>query len=194
MINLLAEAVQAALRTGKYSADCVYGPRPVTFETYPHGLLVFERSREASDTFGPPRGTKQQNPRYVAVRNVAATLSIYACAEHLEGARIEDHEGECEDLIDQAFVAMGDWGKAVLRSDPTVTEARYLSAAERNDEQVWPGVVYRMKFTFPRAVVEQSKSGEIRPTGQAASVANRTEVKYPLRPDDPPAIGCETPE
>lgn len=194
MINLLAESVQEALRVGDYPVDCVYGPLPVTYERYPHGLLVFERARDASDTFAAPMGTRNQNPLYRAARTVAAQLLIYACAEQLEGARIEDHEGECEDLVDQTYIAIEEWAKLITHAGPTIVEARYLSAAERNDEQVWPGVVYRVKFSVLRAVVKQSKSGEIRPTGKAAAVANRTEVKYPLRPNDPPAIGCGTPE
>jgi hypothetical protein len=195
LIYEVSLAVEKKLRALGYPVDSHYGPAPgVTAEGYPHGLLVFDRPTDASDQLAPAMGTRNQNPLYRGVRAVAATVLIYAKAEQLEGARIQDHQDACEDLIDQVLIALDEWCSENKRgAAPALSEMRYMSAEERGSEETWPGVVYRIRFSVNRAVVKLTSTGDARPVGRAAGVANRTDVRYTGH-KDPPVTGCETTE
>lgn len=196
MISLLAQGVAAKLKAQKYPATVAYGPAFATPENYPSGLIQIERDPQASDVWGPPQGSRH-NPSYRGVRRVAARATFYL-QESLDGALIEEHEGLCEAYVDAFLIAVSEWCSEQQRgSDPfQIGSMRYLTKEERSQEQVWPGVAYRIQFAITRAVVKQSFDGLIRPVfaiggdGQRV-IVNRTDVSYAGNTEDPPAVNCD---
>lgn len=195
MISLLAQGLAESLALQRYPAHVVYGPHftPAP-ENYPTGLIQIERDPTASDAIEPPQGSRQ-NPVYKAVRLVAARATLYV-QETLDGARIEDHEDLCEAYVDAFLIAVAEWCSKFERgSNPfRVGSMRYLTAEERNREQVWPGVAYRIQFTINRPVMKVAFDGltrEVFPmTGDRRIIANRTDVRYAANTTDPPAVNC----
>lgn len=195
MIPQFALGVAEALALQKYPAHVVYGPGLVVQpDNYPTGLIHIERDPAASDALGPPQGSRQV-PIYKGVRLVAARATLYM-QETLDGARIEDHEDLCEAYVDAFLIAALEWCSRLERgSNPLhVGGMRYLTAAERNHEQVWPGVAYRIQFAINRAVMKVSFDGLTRQvssmTGDRRIVANRTDVRYAANTTDPPDVNC----
>lgn len=195
MISLFAQGIAEALAAQKYPAQIEYGPGVTPQpENYPHGLIRIERDPTASDGLTAPQGSRQV-PQYKAMRLVAARATLYI-QETLDGARLEDHEDLCEAYVDAFIVAAGEWCSAAERgSNPfRVGGMSYLTAEERNREQVWPGVAYRIQFTVNRAVMKVAFDGFTRSTfpmtGDRRIIANRTDVRYAANSTDPPAVNC----
>lgn len=167
----------------------VYGPTPTDIDGYHDSLIVIERDRNASDTIRAVQGV-QRNARKMRVRDLAAQLRIYARST-VPSAHIGNHERECEKIVDALIVALEEWGTAGRAGNIPITEAKYLSAAEREDVEVWPGVVYSLKFFVPRSVQKRDYAGQARPEGGPAKFASRTEVSSTTSPNAPPAVGCD---
>lgn len=194
-IFLLSQAVAAKLTAQKYPAQVVYGSGFAQPENYPNGLIRIERDSNASDVFGPPQGSRH-NPTYRGVRRFAARATFYL-QEALDGATQEEHEGLCEAYVDAFLVAVSEWCSEQQRgSDPfQLGGMRYLTAEERNKEQVWPGVAYRVQFSILHAVMKVDFQGQIRPAfamiGDRRIIVNRTDVSYAGQTEDPPAVNCD---
>ncbi len=190
MISLLAQGVAELLALQRYPAVVTYGPDVTPQPSfYPTGLIQIERDSDASDALEAPQGSRQL-PQYKALRLVAARATLYI-QETLEGARREDHEDLCEAYVDALLVAISDWCSKNERGSNAfrLGTMRYLKAEEQNNEQVWPGVAYRIQFTINRPVMKVSFDGLARQvfpmTGDRRIVANRTEVRYAV--EDPAA-------
>lgn len=195
MISLLALGVAESLALQKYPAVVTYGPHFAPAPAnYPTGLIQIERDPTASDTLGPPQGSRQI-PQYKALRLVAARATLYI-RETLDGARVEDHEDLCEAYVDAFLVAVAEWCSVNERgSNPFhVGAMRYLTAEERNHEQVWPGVAYRIQFAINRPVMKVAFDGFTRSVfpmnGDRRIIANRTDVQYAANTTDPPSVNC----
>lgn len=160
MIYELARDVGLSLEARKFPVRVVYGPERTAREGY-DPVIVIERDRAGSDSLEPAHGF-QRNPRKVMTRMRAVRATIYA-ASPLPGAMIQDHERECEKLVDALLVAIHEWQTAERAGVLAVTEARYMSASERNDVETWPGVVYVLRFRVPFAVQKLTYLGTPRP-------------------------------
>lgn len=176
MIYTMHRDIAAILAARKFPVRVIYGPERTVRESY-DPTIVIERDRNGSDRVTAPVG-QQTNPRKYAMRSLAVSATIYTVST-LPGAMIQDHERECEKLIDAFIVALYEWQASARAGAVAIGEARYLSAADRNDVETWPGVAYRLRFTVPRAVQALTYQGEARPTGQAAGVSNSTLVSAP---------------
>ena len=189
-LHMMAEAVALKLAQQHYPAHVQYGPVVAQPANYPSGLIQIERDDTASDGLEPTQGARS-NPVYRGVRRMAGRVLIYA-QETREGAQLEEHQTLCEQYVDAFLVAVSEWCVETERgNDPLrVTSARYLTPTERNHEVVWPGVVYRIQFSIPRAVLKLSFEGAARPAAPFPSVVNRTDVKYPGTNETPPDANC----
>lgn len=166
----------------------VYGPTPTDLLNYPDSLVVIERDRNASDTIRAVQGV-QRNARKMRVRDLVAQIRIYARST-VPSAHIGNHERECEKIVDAVIIALEEWGTAGRAGNIPITEAKYLSAEERQDVEIWPGVVYSIKFAVPRSVQKRDYAGQARPEGGPAKFASRTEVTSTTSPDAAPETGC----
>lgn len=176
----------------KFPLKVHYGPERTHREGYPENVVIFERDREASDSLTTARGI-QRNPRKMRTRGLQSVVTLYV-RNSRAGARVEDHETLCEKFVDAVLVALEHWATATGAIDIPITESRYLSADERlaaarehapgveaQKIEQWPGAVYRIKFTVPRALLDLNYGGEGLPTGTLAvpGIESRTDAYGP---------------
>lgn len=171
MIYTLARDVGAKLLARKFPVRVAYGPERLQREGY-DPVIVIERDRGGSDRIGPAVGV-QRNARKRMVRMLAVRATIYAVST-LPGAMIHDHERDCERLIDALLVALDEWQAAERAGALEISEARYLAAADRNDVETWPGVVYVIRFFVRRAVYALTYEGDAKPEAAAPGFMNAT--------------------
>lgn len=182
--------LQAAFTKRKFPTAFVYGPPRFVIDTAQDHWLVIERDRDgAADQMKPVNGI-QQNPRRLANRELAAKATIYA-RSNVDGARVNDHEAECEQIVDAFVTAFSVWGTENLARlggvSPFLQEMRYLKAAEFHPEaEVWSGVAYVIRFRVARGVIVRDYESQAQPTGTAAGVENVIEVRR--NSDDPPEL------
>ena len=188
MIYELTQELQARFTAKLFPTAFEYGPRRMTVETYHDHLVIIERDREAVDQLAPANG-HQTNPRRLCNRACSVKATIYA-QSRLDGARINEHEFECEQIVDAFIVSLNEWGteaKARLGDvTPTITEARYLKLSEFQEGESWPGVVYVLKFRVMRGVCKRNYELQARPVGAAAHVGGTVEVRQ--NADDDPIV------
>ena len=181
MIADITIALQAAFTARKFPTIFSYGTLRFSVDTFCDHLVIIERDRDGNaDNMAPVNGT-QQNPRRMANRSLAAKATIYA-QSRLDGARPEEHEAECEQIVDGLITSLADWGTANLARlggiGPSLGEMRYLKPSEFHPEaETWPGVVYVLRFRVNRSVIVRDYEGAARPTGTAAHVGNTIEVR-----------------
>jgi hypothetical protein len=171
--------LQAKLTAQAFPTLLEYGPRRLAVEAWHDHLVIVERDRENADLLAPVNG-QQTNPRRYCNRRQAVKFTIYA-RSNLDSARVNEHEAECEQIVDALIVAIAEWGteaRARLGSvDPTITEARYLKLAEFPEQEAWPGVVYVIRLRIDRGVYKKTYEGAARPTGHASHVGGELEVR-----------------
>lgn len=185
MIYTMAREVDERLRTRKYPVHIEYGPAPL--ERYGYAsCITIERDSTTGDTLGPPPGTRQ-NPDVRAVRGVGVVAFVYV-ASTLPGARRNEHEYECDRIVDALVAELLMWGVEAKAGAFTFTEARYLTAEERSGERTWPGVAYVLRFKVPRAVKVVDYTGQARPTGTPGGVQNEVHVVRNASNDPPEVI------
>lgn len=198
MIYELSRDLEAMLRARSYPYRVHYGPniaQQAQRQSHDPRIIV-ERARGQSDTVRAPQGNRP-NARAKYVRELAAQITIYAKSS-LPGARVSDHERECERIIDAVIVALYNWGAEGRAGAIGYTSAQYLTAADRDDVESWPGVVYVLQISVPRGVSELTYTreasgtpGEARPEAEVSAVQNQTRVRmHPATEDDDPEIGC----
>jgi hypothetical protein len=163
VIYSMARDIDARLAARKFPVRVIYGPERTVREGY-DPIIVIERDRGAADSVEAPKGS-QTNPRKYAQRVLAVSATIYMCSR-LPGAMIQDHERECEKLIDAFIVALLEWQTSERAGSILINAGRYLTAADRADVETWPGVVYSISFAVPRAVFALTYQGEARPEAE----------------------------
>ena len=181
---LLMRDVAAKMRARSYPVHFEYGPDAVAREG--RGLqIVVERDREQGDGLGPPVGT-QGNPNVARKRMLGCVARVYVKSSK-PNATVWDHEELCDHVVDALLFALYEWGAEARAGDLPVRESRYLGASELKHEERWAGLVYQIRFQVPRGLRGVTFESQAKPTGEAASVASRTDVSGPGGDDD---TGC----
>lgn len=181
---LLMRDVAVKMRARGYPVRFEYGPDAVAREGR-EIVIVVERDREQGDGFVPPVGT-QRNPDVIRKRLLGCVARVYAKSSK-PNATIWDHEELCDHIADAFFFALYEWGAEARAGDLPIRESRYLAASELRNEERWAGAVYQIRYQVPRGLRGVTYEGDARPTGEAASVASRTDVSGPGAEDD---TGC----
>ena len=163
-----------AMQSRGYPVRFEYGPTRAEATGVFDGLIIVERDHEQTDAIRPAQGSAQ-NPHKRLIRELACKARIYARSP-LSGARVNEHEADCERYVDGFTVALEEWGAASRAGYVPITEARYLRGAEREDPEVWPGLVYLLRFRISRGVSAVDYAGAARPVAAPTAVANRTRV------------------
>ena len=123
MIYELSRAVDAKLQTRKFPVRVVYGTRRLKQEQFVDSVICFARDHDLGDEIRAPQGAKR-NPRRRAVRDLGVEIKFYVRAS-VPGTREEDHEFDCEQVVD-ALVC------AILRGDSSlITFPRGVSRRTR---------------------------------------------------------------
>lgn len=182
--------IAAIFAARKFPTSFIYGPPRFAIDTVQDHWLIVERDRDGTaDLLKPANGT-QQNPRRLCNRELAAKATIYA-RSNVDGARLNEHEAECEQLVDAFVTAFSVWGAEHIARlggvSPAIQEMRYLKAAEFHPEaETWPGVVYVIRFRISRAVCIVDYESQAQATGVPTDVQNVIEVRR--NADDPPEL------
>lgn len=193
MIYALSKSLEQWLRTQGFPLRVVYGPERVTRQAPGAELVVvLERDREQGERFERPKGARHVH----AMRMLGTRARIYARSP-FAGARTQDHERLCDQVVDAVFVGVKVWINSVTGiSEPSFTEARYLRAEELEQEgEQWPGVVYQMRFSVPRGVVVAkyradgaAAPGAGLPTGTVGDTRNTVEIRRTTDDESGPEI------
>jgi hypothetical protein len=174
MIYRMMREIEADLQARKYPLVFVYNPANPRQTYGRRGVVEVERDTERGETFNPVVGVGT-NPRRMGTRLLGVKWTIYA-QSGLDGAMRNDHENECDLYVDAIQIALAEWGKVSGAGYIEVTEARYLSAAERDGADLTSDVAYLLRFAVPRGVVKKTYEGQARPSAAVSTAANGTLV------------------
>jgi hypothetical protein len=169
MLYSVSQIVATELALRGCPLRVVYGPERFSDVGFTDARIVFERPRESGDVVGPPRSSKGNPPRR-AERGIAGVVRVYAHST-VDGARVQDHEGQAEQAVDLLIVALQ---IAAARSVTTLSigAGGYLSAQalEVDGLEAWPGVVYELAITVQRAVFDRTWAGDAKSTTDTYSM------------------------
>jgi len=180
MIHSMSLDLEEKLRSRGFPLRVRYGPERVSREGY-KTVIVMARDHESGDSIGAPKGN-QRNPRYRFARRLGCVAEIFA-ASTKPGAAVHDHEGLCDAITDAFLVALYEWGAEAKVGNIDITSSKYLTKAERNDIERWPGLVYQVRFNVARGVYQLDFEGGAQLEGSYTKVANETNTFDPFNPD-----------
>lgn len=137
----------------------VYGPESLGQSTLVQSHIVIERDRAAGDVWNAAHAP-MRNPRQIFSRSIGAVCRIFARSS-LAGARNQDHERVADMLADQVMIAL----REIIIARKTlwqVTSSKLLTRDEmaERDLQTWAGVVYEIRFSADRGVLDTDYAGE----------------------------------
>lgn len=157
MIYRMSCDLEANLRARKFPVHISYGKERMLRGGWYSASIVIERDASRSDKVGATLG-QQRNPRAVYMRSLAVKALVFA-KSNVDGARLSEHEHECETIVDGLVSALYEWATAARAGEVTWGECRYLSAEERDDIEGWPGVVYMLRFHIDRRITTKNYEG-----------------------------------
>jgi hypothetical protein len=174
MIYRMATDLEGRLHARKFPLRVYYGPERLTREMGRSLVILIRRDREQGDTARAVVGANR-NPRAVGVRDLGVIADVYAAA-NVAGARANEHEHLCDAVVDALLCALYEWGTASGAGAIPVTESRFLTDAEREGEEVCPGMVYRLRFRVPRAIKVRDYEGNALPESAPSGLSTHTRV------------------
>jgi len=186
MIFQMSRDIAETLAARGFPFRIQYGPERAERGGYTN-IITMGRDRSGGDQVGNTESNKR-NPQSQAVRRIGVVARVYAVSE-LSGARINNHENLCDQVVDALVIEILKWGVAAQVGRPAFTSSRYLTAEERNLEETWPGVVYELRFSVPRGIRDITFAKEARPESGSniTGISNQTQVTGPEGDD---AVGC----
>ena len=185
MIYRMSRDVGTALQARGYPITVTYGPEPVdgTGVSPRSHSLEFSRDTAAGDAVRAPQGGRHVNQALVAVRDIGVRV-ILRVRSSLSGARLSEHENECDKLVDALISALIEWCKeAKTGADPAWRESRYLSPEELGGAEQTAGTAYMLRFTIPRGVTVRRYDGVQPDTGSPTGTESTVRV---VKPGTPP--------
>lgn len=185
MIYEFTRDVAATLRARSFPFPVLYGPEALERE-YATTTIVIERDRTRPDSVAQARGP-QANPKKHFERGISAVATVYARSS-VRGAMIQNHEHECEAVVDALLVAFSECSSTSKHGPIVITDTR---AGAPSEYKPFAGVIYVIAFRVPRAVFALTYQSEARAQGAAAGVQNSTRVRLVGGdPDSDPETGC----
>jgi hypothetical protein len=179
----------------------VYAPER-TKETGFGPMILFSRDHMASEKIESAHGTVK-NGRKFRTRRLPVVLKIYAKSS-LDGATLAEHEELADYLVDAVVSALEIWSTSERGGGIEYGEMAFLTPDEITPDrggppEGWPGVVYLMRFTIGRGVVERDYLKQAQPTGTLTGAGSTVEVRQTDddgEPADPEIIpvGTQPPE
>lgn len=189
MMHAIGKQLESELHAVGYrSASVVDGPETRPANTFGNERIVIEYDEEGADTFAAPE-VLHRNPKHRFAITMACKLTIWAQAK-ASGAMDYEHYRRARHIADLALVALNKI--AHVRKNTFVPKSgRFITPEDLKASEEVAGAVYELKFTFDRGVKEQTWTGDARPEGTIAGVANTTQAtRTKGSQDDPPETGC----
>lgn len=169
MIYTLASEIAARLVARGFPVEVRYGrdgDRLSSSVGVSGRRIVIERDRRGADAFGPFPGARG-NPRSVGVRGIACTATVFAESPK-RGARMVEHERDCDQLTDALLVELREWCAEAKAGEPEIVEGRLLGPDDFTGEPLPAGAAYRLRFRVSRAIARRDYEGDAEPTGTIA--------------------------
>jgi hypothetical protein len=174
----LGKWLDTHLRGRKYPFRVRYAPER-TERTKHDPVILIMRDTDTSEKIETAHGT-QKNGRKYRTRRIPVKIKVYAKSS-LDGARLEEHEELADYLVDALVTALEIWSTAERGGGIEFGEMAFLTPAEvvtaDGAPEGWPGVVYLMRFTIGRGVVERDYLKQVRPTGTINGASSTVEVR-----------------
>ncbi len=180
MIYRLTMDVRDLLAARKFPFAVEYGPERTT-RVAPFNAIVIDRDRDANEAIGAAPAL-QRNPKKVLRRDIPCRALVYAFSS-VDGARVCDHEHECDRYVDGLVSALDEWATAA-KGEVTFTGARFATPADGVDSEAWPGVVYAVTFTVGRGVYARDYTGAGQAEGSVAGAGMRGTVRVQRQGSD----------
>lgn len=173
MLYEISKEVSTELAAQGCPVPVVYGPerQGATGVAITTSRIVFERDRSGGDSSGPGRG-RTVNPKMLYTRNVGAVCRVFAQSTE-SGARVQDHERLADLVWDKVEVAL--YKVIAKRKDAwRVASSKLLSAEElaMRGLEVWPGVVYEVRFTVSRGVYDTTWTEAAKPEASVSAAGS----------------------
>jgi hypothetical protein len=179
VIRELAVELQTNLREQGCPVVVIDGPEPYGTASFGRERIVLEPGD--SDSFNPPF-SQQQNPKRRMVRNIGAKLTVYAQSTKA-GAMPFEHRRRCEQILDMALVGLSKIHAVRKGRDGFLpTGGRFIVPEDLAASERAGGAVYELTFSFQRAVLDVTWTGEAQPEAEldggvdGVGIANSTRV------------------
>ena len=174
----LGKWLDAHLCSRKFPFRVKYAPERTDRAKYDPVILIM-RDTETSEKVETAHGV-QKNGRKSRTRRVPVKLKIYAKSS-LDGARLEEHEELADYLVDALVTGLVIWSTEERGGALEFGEMAFMTPDEvvtsEGKPEGWPGVVYLMRFTIGRGVVERDYLGQVKPTAAINGVGSVVEVR-----------------
>lgn len=175
MIYSMARDIAEDLASRLYPVTVSYGGEPLRLHTSA-GCYDISISREPkSDAIRPPTGSHSSDPLRPHNR-VQGVVAEFRVASGLAGARLNEHENACDDLVDAFIVALYEWAKAAKAYPLDWGQCGYEPDDDASTQL--PGVRYVLRFGVPRGIAKRKYAGYPAATATVAGVATSTTVVY----------------
>jgi hypothetical protein len=187
-----ARDLETNMQARKFPVEVEYGPERLARLPNSAPLIVVMRDRDGGDGVRGVQGVKQ-NPRRLMTRDIGV-LALFFVQSTAEGARLEEHEALCDQIVDGFLCELYKWQSGGRAGVIDISRARYLPASALPFDwlETWPGVVYEVALRVSRGVYDVTFEGEARPTaGTLGGARNRTDVTLRGAEESPPDVGCD---
>jgi len=150
MIYQLARDLADGLHARKFPVAVYYGSNLVSDGGSYSLLIQIDRDSKRGDSVGAAKGVKR-NPDRKLTRMCGVEV-LFAVSSTKSGPMQQDHEFDCEQLVDGFLTELFVWGE--LSGSPVTlpSEARYLSPDELAAMGLKSAVAYVLRFQVPRGV------------------------------------------
>jgi len=175
VIGQIANEVSERLSSEfEYPYRVAYGPELCERQYVGDNGIVFSRDPSRADRFDAPNG-EQRTPRKGFRRDLRCMALVY-CASTAAGATRDDHETECESVLDLIQFALDPYRATHAL---TFDGGRYLGEPEiaAVAGEHWPGVVYLLQFSVGRGVVKHRYDGSGPSTGSVDAFSKTSKVR-----------------
>jgi hypothetical protein len=178
MVYEMMRDVEAMLHDRNFPVECQYEPSTIVPGLSPDRTII-TFARDGVDSFASLQGRDGK----ILVRAVSVTARVFAASSVVSADR-QDHERECEAIVDALLVAIHDWcaapnadGKSA--GPPKIGAMRYLKAADLGLPADAPtgGVAYQIEFAVNRGVRRVNYAGQNAQTIDFAGATNEVDVR-----------------
>lgn len=178
MIYEITKELATKLSARQVPWRVIYGPERTQTVVPVDPRIVVSRDRKGGDEF--PGFRSLHRPPSRGLRRLGVSVRVFAQST-VAGARVQDHERLGDAAVDQVQAALYEIGK-IRKTELTLVSGRYLDAAELELEGLltWPGVVYELRFTVDRNVVDRDwaqVAAEEVEAGTDVTVTSTTQVR-----------------
>lgn len=177
MLFEIAQQLDAAIKAKGFRTPVIYTERGERASAAEDRIVVGHERSGGVERFGAVIGPGG-NPRAVMTRVCAGVIRMYGQST-LPGAAIQDHERHVDqEMVDPVLCELWKILRRRRQIDPIGEwTGGFIEPEWMKGTEVWPGAVYELRFTVPRAVLDRTWEGVGRPTVTVGGVANMTSVE-----------------